>query len=86
MTVREAAHLLQLSECSVYQLAGLGQLPSVKIGKARRFLLEDVQAFITSNRQQAVLARKDTGVHPIFDAICDDIGTGHAILEKEVPK
>jgi len=54
MTVREAAHLLQLSECSVYQLAGLGQLPSVKIGKARRFLLEDVQNFITSNRQQAV--------------------------------
>lgn len=53
MTVREAAHLLQLSECSIYQLAGLGQLPSVKIGKARRFLLEDLQRFIASNRQQA---------------------------------
>jgi excisionase family DNA binding protein len=53
MTVREAATFLQLGECTVYQLASLGQLPSVKIGKARRFRLADVEAFIKANVQAA---------------------------------
>lgn len=51
MTVREASAFLQIGECTVYQLAGLGQLPSVKIGKSRRFRLADIEAFIDSNVQ-----------------------------------
>ena len=53
MTVREAAKFLNLGECTIYQLAALGQLPSVKIGKARRFRLADVEAFIKANIQAA---------------------------------
>mgnify|MGYP000853817976 FL=1 len=53
MTVRETAAFLQVGECTVYQMAGLGQLPSVKIGKSRRFRLADVEAFINQNVQAA---------------------------------
>jgi len=51
MTVREAAHLLSVSECTVYTMAGRGEIPSVTIGKARRFKLSDLEQFIEMNRQ-----------------------------------
>lgn len=53
MTVREVAHFLAISECSVYTMAGRGEIPSVTIGKARRFKLADLEKFVEMNRQAA---------------------------------
>lgn len=48
----EVAEILQLSKPRIYQLAEVGIIPSVKIGKSTRFLSEDVDAFIRANRRE----------------------------------
>lgn len=48
LTVEEAARLLRLSRAKVYKLMERGELPSYKIGTARRISLAALQAFIQS--------------------------------------
>jgi excisionase family DNA binding protein len=47
----EVADILRLSKPRIYQLAEGGIIPSVKIGKSTRFLLEDVNEFIRASRR-----------------------------------
>jgi excisionase family DNA binding protein len=46
LTVPEVAQALGVCRASVYELLLLGQLPSVKIGRARRVPLVALEAFI----------------------------------------
>jgi excisionase family DNA binding protein len=46
LTVPEVAQALGVCRASVYELMLLGQLPSVKIGRARRVPLVALEAFI----------------------------------------
>ena len=47
----EVAAILRLSKPRIYQLAEGGIIPSVKIGKSTRFLLEDIREFIRLSRR-----------------------------------
>lgn len=49
LTVEEAADVLALSRSSVYALMESGQLPYVKILRARRIRLADVRALVEGN-------------------------------------
>jgi len=51
MDVRAAARALSVSPRTVQLLAARGELPSLKIGKLRRFALTDLQRFIDARRQ-----------------------------------
>ena len=44
-TIPQVAHALQVSTRTVENLIGSGQLPSVTIGKSRRVMSDDLQAF-----------------------------------------
>ncbi len=47
ITVREAAGYLAMSECKIYEMSQQGILPSVKIGRSRRFKLGDLDDYIS---------------------------------------
>jgi excisionase family DNA binding protein len=51
MTVRQVAELLGVHENWVYDQAASGALPSYKIGGTRRFVREEVLAWIAEHRQ-----------------------------------
>jgi len=51
LTAREVAGLLRLRESTVGDLARRGELPSVKLGRHRRFVRDDVFAYINAQRQ-----------------------------------
>ena len=44
MTTKQVAEYLQVSESSIYRWVGEGRLPAYRIGGARRFKREDVDA------------------------------------------
>lgn len=46
LTLEEAAKLLAVSRSTVYQLMGGGQLPSIKVGRARRVRRAALQELI----------------------------------------
>ena len=48
LDLREVAGVLRISRTSVYDLLAKGQLESVKIGRSRRVLAEDLERFIRS--------------------------------------
>ena len=48
MDLREVAEALRISRTSVYDLLAKGRLESVKIGRSRRVLAADLEAFIRS--------------------------------------
>jgi excisionase family DNA binding protein len=48
ITVQEAAGYLAMSACKIYEMSNLGTIPSVKIGKSRRFKLTDLENFVAS--------------------------------------
>ena len=48
ITVAEAAQYLAMSACKIYEMSNLGTIPSVKIGKSRRFRLADLEQFVAS--------------------------------------
>jgi len=48
VTVAEASQYLALSKCRIYEMSSLGTLPSVKIGKSKRFRLTDLEQFVAS--------------------------------------
>ena len=49
--ISAVARQLGLSKPHVYNLAKSGELPSIKFGKAVRFALKDVDAFIEAHRR-----------------------------------
>ena len=48
LKLREAASILNISRTALYDLLEKGQLESVKIGRSRRILTEDLVRFIKS--------------------------------------
>ncbi|GEM_PF-5607586 len=42
----EAASMLAIGRSTMYELMASGQLPSVKIGAARRLLVADIEAYV----------------------------------------
>jgi len=53
MTAEEVGALLRLRPSTVADLARRGELPSVKLGRARRYLRADVLAYLRAQRQAA---------------------------------
>jgi excisionase family DNA binding protein len=51
MTADEVAGLLRLRPSTVADLARRGDLPSVKLGRHRRYLRDDVMAYVIAQRQ-----------------------------------
>lgn len=47
----EVAGMLRLSKPRIYQLAKSREIPSVRIGKSVRFMIDDVSHFIKSRRR-----------------------------------
>jgi excisionase family DNA binding protein len=52
LRVREAARLLAISRSSLYHLMDRGELPYVKLGKARRIEEAELQALIQRSRRK----------------------------------
>ena len=53
MTVREAANYLAISVSTLYGWAWQRKVPFVKVGRALRFDLSDLEKFVRSNRVEA---------------------------------
>ncbi len=58
LKVEDAARLLSLGRSFTYSLISKGELPSVKIGGARRVALADVERFI--ERLQRMTAEEES--------------------------
>lgn len=52
LTIADAAQRLSIGRSMLYTLIQRGELPSVKLGGARRVLLADLEAFVTRLRDQ----------------------------------
>ncbi len=52
MTIREVVEILKVSISTVKKKAACGEIPSVKIGKARRFRPEDIFRYISDHTRQ----------------------------------
>lgn len=50
ITIPVAADRLGLSRSKVYELIAGGELPTVRIGRARRIALQDLEVFVASRR------------------------------------
>lgn len=50
ITIAEAADRLDLSRSKLYLLIADGELPTVRIGRARRISLADLRAFVERHR------------------------------------
>jgi excisionase family DNA binding protein len=65
-TVREAAHMMSISETGIWRLVHRGELESVKIGHARRIRVESIRRFgmpdssIDSKSDGSHLTKADT--------------------------
>jgi excisionase family DNA binding protein len=53
LTIREACARLKLSRASMYRLIARGELPTVRIGRARRIILEDLDNFVSAHRSRS---------------------------------
>jgi excisionase family DNA binding protein len=53
LTIREACDRLKLSRASLYRLIQSGRLPTVRIGRSRRIVSEDLDRFITTLRARS---------------------------------
>ena len=45
-TVKELAHMLQVTDMTIYRMVHRGKLPCYNIGRAKRFGRADVEAFL----------------------------------------
>jgi excisionase family DNA binding protein len=61
LTVQEAARYLAVSPSTLYGWAWQRRISFVKVGRALRFDLSDLQEFIRANRVQAQPSRKSLG-------------------------
>jgi PTS system nitrogen regulatory IIA component len=48
MTISDVAKVLQLANSTIYKYAEDGKIPSIKVGKSRRFLRDDIQSYLLS--------------------------------------
>ncbi|OEJ33046.1 helix-turn-helix domain-containing protein [Streptomyces subrutilus] len=53
-TVKAAAELLSLSRSTVYELMAAGDLPFVKLGRARRIKRADIDRFAAQLQPQSI--------------------------------
>jgi excisionase family DNA binding protein len=67
MTARQVAELLGVHENWVYDQAASGELPSYKIGGARRFDADELRAWIAEHR--AVEHRREARRHAIRETV-----------------
>jgi excisionase family DNA binding protein len=61
LTIREACDRLKLSRASLYRLIARGELPTVRIGRARRVIREDLDRFITTLRSRSGFSLEEGG-------------------------
>ena len=54
LTVGEVAHMLRISNMTVYRLISSGQLPAVRVGKSYRLREEDVDGYLAARFTEAV--------------------------------
>ena len=59
LTEREAARALAVSPRTIWSLADSGQLPVVRIGRAKRYTLRDIESLVQRLKGQAC-AQKET--------------------------
>jgi excisionase family DNA binding protein len=52
LTVGKAAKLLSLHKSTVYEMCYTGQIKSIKIGRQRRVLYEDLQRWVQEQYEQ----------------------------------
>lgn len=50
ITIPDAAHRLGLCRSKVYELIAENELPTIKIGRARRISMEDLRTFVMQHR------------------------------------
>lgn len=50
LTIHEVASMLSLNIFNLYRLAQKEKIPSIKIGRLRRFQEEDIKRFIEKNK------------------------------------
>lgn len=50
LSIPEAAEILGVSKWTLYSWCETGKVPSVKLGRLRKIRVEDLRAFIESNR------------------------------------
>ncbi|RJO59902.1 DNA-binding protein [candidate division WS5 bacterium] len=53
MSVKEVSELLSINPWGVYRLASCGKIPSIKIGKLRRFRESEILAWIEKHVEEA---------------------------------
>lgn len=58
VNVNEAAHFLAVSPSTLYGWVWQRRIPFVKVGRAVRFDMADLERFVAQNRIQARLAAK----------------------------
>lgn len=51
LTPREAAAAMSVCEKTLYTLTRRGELPAIYIGSAKRYSIEDIQAFIERSKR-----------------------------------
>lgn len=56
LTLDQVAAVLKIGRTSVYELLNSGALPSVTIGRSRRVLRSDLDAYIARLRSEAIHA------------------------------
>jgi excisionase family DNA binding protein len=65
LTIREACDRLKLSRASLYRLIQSGQLPTVRIGRSRRVVNEDLDRFIATLRSGSPVEGGQDAVEPL---------------------
>jgi excisionase family DNA binding protein len=58
ITIREAAAMLAVSPSTLYGWVSQRRIPFVKVGRALRFSVADLESYILSNRREANEADK----------------------------
>lgn len=53
LTVAEVAHLLRVSNMTVYRLISAGELPAVRVGRSYRLREEDVDRYLAARFTEA---------------------------------
>jgi excisionase family DNA binding protein len=53
LTVNEVAHMLRVSNMTVYRLVNAGEIPAVRIGKSYRLREDDVDKYLADRYTQA---------------------------------
>jgi excisionase family DNA binding protein len=54
LTVAEVAHVLRVSNMTVYRLIGAGTLPAVRIGRSFRVRQEDLDSYLSEQMYHAI--------------------------------